>query len=543
MSTSDERVREALLASTHTKDAAWFEKRLEETKIHIDVSLGEGLDLADRRIQARVTVNLLHRIFRHVSMSGAAIQDLFSPKTVLVHPLQVTNVVPSECDLVVRIGGMDATFPSQLHIDNRGWTAYLSTERPCDAPRETANPVGAYYAGVLGVSQCFNRVFQAAYDRAEIIEGTQTHDLVTFGTSGYNYEPRLDSAVILPKTAIVGVGSIGQALVDIFASLNDLRGDVWLIDHELTDESNESRYVLSFPSNRPSPKVAIARDRINGRHPLMRVIMNTPVRQVWTLETAMRWEVPGHLEGYHAEAMQKQVFPMMGYQAVRKIFGDQPFELAISCVDSEQTRRDIQMGLHKAVLNAWTDTASGRLGFAVGRHIFDRPFACLACIHHPEVLAREPNETEFAARVLGWPEEKVKKWVEDPSRRFDDSEIRKIAKSRMLTPDQVKQLSGKNLQELLHDEGCGLARLPGEDREPVAQVPHVSALAACHLATQTILHLLDHPEKISNLGVLDALAIPNEYGREASRTKAIGCLCGEPRFIDAYRRIWGSFCQ
>lgn len=542
MTTADERVRESLVASTSSKDRAWFDAKLAKAKVHVQVQVGEGTDRRDHLVQASIIVNLLHRILPTLSVSGAPLENLFPPKTQLARPIQTPNQVPPDSDLVILIGeATPASNADCLWVDNRGWTAYLSTLARCTEPREKSNPIGAYYAGVLGVSQVFNRLFVDAYDRAEILNGTLIHDLVTFSTTDYNYEPRLDLPLRLPRSLIVGLGSIGQALVDILARLDDLRGDIWLVDHEVTDEGNESRYVLAYPSNRGQAKVGIARDLLKNRFPLLRVVMNIPLRYQTRVSTQMLSEVPGHLVPFASQevGIQTRTLPMLDYQSVRQIIGDDAFDLAISCVDSEQTRRDIQMGLHRLVLNAWTDTGGGKLGFAVGRHVFDEQNACLACIYQPDSLDSEPTEVQFAARVLGWPEERIKAWVEDPHKLFGPSEIDELARKRMLPPEQIQALTGKNLQEFLHDEGCGLARMPGRDREDVAQVPHVPALAACHLATQLVLELAQHHQRIENLGVMDALALPNVHGKGASREKEPGCLCNQPQFRDLYRRLWG----
>jgi hypothetical protein len=543
MSSAQDRNLDALTAASQTKDRAWFTEQIAKFRPHLHVDLGQNEEAPDRLTQASIALNLLHRMFPRTSVSGIAVDKLL-PKVQFVHPIASSNGIPPDATVVLAVGS--ATIPPAKqgwYVDNRGWTAYLSREAANAAPRLHPNPVGASYAAALGVQQVFNFAFKDAFPRAETVEKTWTHDLVTFEENREpNYEPKLPPALALDDVAIIGLGSIGQAFVDILARLPALGGEAWLIDHESTDEGNESRYVLSFPSNRGSTKVGISRDRLKAKSPLLRVVMNIPLRLQVTTPVVPMDEIPGQLLPYTPETSAPlfQQIPLLDYQAIRKISRPTPFHIAVSCVDSEQTRRDIQMGLHKTVLNAWTDTATNRMNYAVGRHFITGHKSCLACVHDPGRLAQELDDAQFAARVLGIGEAEARARIANSDQPFTPDDVAELAKKRPLTPDQIQQLTGKTLQEIVHDPACGLARIPGNDREPAAQVPHVPVLAACHLATQLILEILGDGRRVENLAILDALTLPNRHGREAARTKAPGCLCQDPAVQAEYRDLWPS---
>lgn len=536
---------ESLVAAAPGTSPSQFLARLEQTHILL-IAQNPGMEARerDRQVQAYVLLNLLPRMFPNVYCAGIDPATLFDPAAGHARRINTPGpdlkptIVVALVDEAVRV---EPAAPV-VYADNRGWTAYVSRERPWSEPAAASNPVGAYFAGGLAVAEVFNQVFREAFPRAEIVAQTHTFDLVTLEENqGPNYEPSLAQRIDLGDAAIVGLGSVGQAVVDILAHVPSVSGSIRLIDPEATDPGNESRYVLSYPNNRGSFKVLIARDRLKRAFPLLRVDPNGPFLFQPVAATLLGVQELGKIRVLPRETKQPWFVPPVDYGAHHDLVrGHVPYERLLCSVDSEQARRDVQFGLHRVVLNAWTDTADGRMGYAVGRHTIRGPDACLACVYHPAPRHHEPTPAEFVQELTGWPPEVVtQRLAAGSAYTVTAADLGPTVKARGLTPEQLEKIVGKSLEEVLHGPECGLANLPGPDREQRAQVLHVPILAGCHLATQALLDALGHGRVLKNLAIFDALRPPNRHAKAATRSKEPGCLCGDAVVQATYRNLWG----
>lgn len=531
-------------------DAEAIAARLEGTTVHVHVEpAGDPAGNRQREIHAYVLLNLLPRMFERVSCSGVNPRAIFPSSPMHANRINAVEGIDFGADVVVTgsnspletgDGGSDV-----LYVDNRGWTSYLSTEGPWTVDHGPFNPVGAYYAAALAVGDVFNRVFADLYERAQPVEGTHRFDMVSLEeTDVPRYEPRVDGQdVHLEDLMLVGVGAIGQVFVDALSLLPRLSGFVQLVDHENTDEGNQARYVLAYPENTPTVKVHLAEQRLRASHPLLRIRSNVPLLSRVSIQ--QQFYQLDHGRGLNRGALRfepRMLIPMPGtdYEMYRDITDDtRPRRLVVCAVDSEHARRDIQAGLHREILNGWTEADDGRLDLAVGRHRIGDDNACLACIYQPDLAEDEPGLVEFISRLTGWDEKTVEaRLQEDSDYRANEEDLQKVARARGIPPEKIQELVGKSLAEVVHDPQCGLAHLSGNDRDSTAPVPHLPALAGCLLATQVVLDALGVESGLESIAQFDALLPPNEFAREASRSPEAGCICGMEDVRAAYDDLW-----
>lgn len=533
----------ALARSIPSLPTAEAERIRTRTPIHVHVDIpNDDAGKQDRAVQLEVVLDLLPRMFRAVSVTGADPMQVFAKypsHAQLIKTRQAgdppPNVVIALTDADVRPQYRNARV---VFSDNRGWTAYLSARAPCVLPRERPNPVGAYYAAVRACGEAFNAVFKPHLGRIMLVDEARTFDLVTLrANEPPNYEPRLDDATIeLDDVAIVGVGAVGMAIVHVLGMLRDLRGRLRVIDPEATDATNEGRYPLAFAENRAHFKVLIAWNHLKDRFPLLDVLPGVPV-PIQTKHEILAGAAFAPVHTRHQS--QSLTFPIADYAEFQRVVGEgKPMRLVVATVDNAALRRDIQMGLHRIVLNGWTSTDAARFDYGISRHTIVGQNACCACLyHHP--FDHPPGDTEFALGLTGWPADKVKRRLREEAHvKISPSELEALRQRLGVGPDQIARYAGLTLGQIVKRH-CGVGAAPFDGRHGGAPVFHVPALAAAHLATEIILHALGRPPAITSAAQFDTLAPPTS-DQAFPEGKRLRCLCQDDDVRQVYLATWGN---
>lgn len=514
-----------------------IKKLREETHIHVHVDLPPEASprYRERFLQAQLALNLLPRMFKKVTSSGVNRGKLFpqSPS----HQAKIADLSADASPTVV-IALTDAPITygaaSIIYADNRGWTAYRSRTGPCPDATGSPNPIGALYAAALAVSEAFNTVLQPQDPRIQLITESHRHDLITYRENAApNFEPRLDGREVwLDDVVIAGLGAVGQALVYALATIPELRGEIRLIDHEATDETNMARYVLSFLENNQHLKTDIASEHLlRDAHVLLRVHINVGQRFRMGHVTEI---VPVNIPMWSRTKSERNYNPPADYVAVQEIRSSAPSKTVVSCVDTAATRRDIQMGLHQLVLDGWTKTDEHGIVYGLGAHAIDGDWHCLACSHH-KAEARDLTEAEFAARITGWPTNKVGHYFRtgEPVR---GAELEAIADRLGLDDERKLQLRDRPLRDVIHLH-CGLAGMAIQGRFETSPVFHIPALVGIHLATELIARALGAKTQLENYATFKAAIPPNDAGLFVEK-KAEGCLCQDADVKRVYSETW-----
>jgi hypothetical protein len=153
---------------------------------------------------------------------------------------------------------------------------------------------------------------------------------------------------------LVGAGAVGQAALAVVSAISGLKTHVTVIDDDTLDKegTNLNRCVLSMQSDCEVPKVEIVARHLRGTG-----ISVLPVQKKWeefVFDTGLRAkQVPDLCE------MERN------YQ----------YELVLSCVDIDSSRRSIQKFWPKLILGGSTLS----MGLTVACYDMNTTYECLSC--------------------------------------------------------------------------------------------------------------------------------------------------------------------
>ena len=408
-----------------------------------------------------------------------------------------------EADMSVVFGPSEADgAPSPLYVGSSGWSAYLSSERPCAWAAAPGNDMGGMLAGALAAGEVFKAMFPEA--RSEAVEHLE-YDLVTHGRAPQPVaDPAIPDLVDLGRIALVGCGAIGQAMCLALRGTR-LAGDMVLVDGETLDESNEQRYVLAHEGVRGAGKSDFLTKFLTLPNPLLRAA------------------AAGAPYEDYATHLDKGFAP----------------ETLVVCVDNVATRVNVQGCLPRVVWNGWTDVAPGSLRYGVSRHVLGGKGACIACYYYPE--GGQPSQAKMNSIMTGLPEGEIEALLSSGAPCTEEI-VRRVAASRGIPEDRLRPNVGRPLVDLLHGP-CGVFATAGRAAAGPAPAPHQPMLAGVMLASQIVLSRIAAerpgaaPSLIESASDFDAMRLPGRLCLfPLQRDKR--CFCGDPDYVDAYRRKW-----
>lgn len=506
-------------------------------------------DRRDRVIQAAAIVNLLSRIFQRISLEGAQPSQLLSPRS-LRERIATGEQHRARADLIIVASPDSLDVPEKRHfyVDNRGWMAYLSTREPCTIAPGDENPLSALYAGGLAVNEAFNIAFRGNINGVALLDGTLQYDILRGAqVSAPSYEPNLASLIDNDlDVLLVGAGAVGQAMVYALGMLPALRGRFHAVDHETIDANNFERYVLASQETLKAAKAEHAIRHLAERFPLLDVHANTPT------PPAARWVVMEPPENVNLAfgtrgpsaaspgstvpvGLVGMTTPKTTYQQFRSHDGASPRRLVVCAVDSAKARRDVQFGMHKVILNGWTETEDSMQTYGVGRHEIGEK-ACMACMYHKKEAAA-PDPIEFDRRLTGLPDARLRELREDRTKVPTRAELEAIAKHRNMPFANLAPVEGRGLAVVLQ-QLCGVATVQDQDRLGTSPVGHVGFLVGVHLAAFTLLESAGWPAGQPEILQGDARTLPRGGYAVPEREPREGCLCTDERVRSYYAKLW-----
>lgn len=445
----------------------------------------------DRRITLGVLQNLLPRIFQNLEF--------------------VTGESASSAgaDMVLQLDESPNTSPMPtLYVGSSGWAVYLGTRVPKAPPLAHPNPLSAFMAASFAASAAFTQAFKEILNTVALPEAFQFDVLRLRPVPEPIQEPLLPEVVPL-DFALVGVGAVGQALLASLETLNMISGNIRLIDPDSSEQGNEQRCMLANPQNRGQAKTAIARKFLIAKHPFL--LVDTPL-------PAPLGTVASDYAGYRLLTRGRSCEP-----------------LVVAAVDNPQARRDIQAGLHRVILNGWTETSKGILAYGISRHELSNGRGCLACEYVP---TGDADEATIAAVRTGWPREECLARLNDPGRLTTAEEVATIGARWNVQPDLLTPYINRPFADLLHGQ-CGLMTFMDTGSTIVAPVTQVPALVGGFLSIQVVAESLGWDTVLRHKATFDAFNWPtadqfSEYGRIA------GCFCSRADVQQVYESEWGT---
>lgn len=472
-----------------------IKKRLKSFRIEIRV---EDNDLNTINTSL-ILLNLLPRFFSNVKLSGNINLLYHFPPS---HRGLITQI-KNNPSLIIYLGSKKLKSRKQvLFVGSCGWSAYISTSKPMKYPKCNQNPIGAILAGALAAGEAFKRAFPEL--KGELIKEL-IYDPLTHG-EGKNpvIDPLIPNEIHFDDLTFVGLGGVGMGIIYCLNSLNSISGKLRLIDPEVMDKSNEQRYLYGFEEYRGIPKVSIVTRILNTDHPFL-------------------LDIKPH-RSYYEQFVQLVDMPLY-------------LPLVVTTVDQEPTRRNVQAGLPKVILNGWTDTDNPTMAYGMGKHELKEPYECLACAYFPKFAPK--NHYEIAALRTGFTVSEIKNRQENNILTTEE-DIVAISEHSGTNIINLKRFVDKPITELLHGN-CGVLTSLSSNKEATAPIPHIPLLLAIQLVTQLVIPYLEPSKKIKALesaAVFYGLKKPSTNPFE-KREKNPKCFCSDPVYLESYEKKWG----
>lgn len=489
--------------------------RLDETPVAIVVGKQTAGSL-EAQTTALTAVNLLGRLFRrliivapkdaHVHHLLPFIDGRFATALAAfvgrVHPdvqVELRDEPPAGA-VVLHISDPYAVAgSSRVYCAGSGWLARVARHPLSPLAPSDANPVGPLVAAALGVAELFKLVL------SDVLNGVvPAEDVIlsclTYRVGDLDGGPPL-GRVQLPPTVLAGAGSIGSAFLWGLAHLPDVSGKLTIADPDRLKRHNLDRAILVLDG----------------------IAALEPEKAPWARDAIRPW-VPN-----------LEVTPFSGpiREYIDTLPPDYRLPLAISAVDSVESRRDVQDALPERILNAST----GPTKVEVSRHNVLGEGPCLYCLYIPEVLARSPlhivmERTGFAQRDV------AELMLPDGNRLLSAGNIRGIEKHNNLPAGTLNHYVGRRLPVLLQDQiWYSQAPVQTESGPALVTTAFVSALAGFLLLAETIKEtdpaLAQY--RLNHVYEQDLLAIPNEFFYPGERDLTGYCLCHSPLRRRLYR--------
>lgn len=405
--------------------------------------------------------------------------------------------------------------PGHVHTAASGWNVGIDGAFVGHAPAEAP---AALAAAAIGAGEIFRTAFADELGpRGRTGLAPFAFNLLTLGAREDDL-PSLGEAPAFGRTHLAGAGAIGEAVALTLREAG-ATGTLVAVDPESIDLTNLQRYLLALDRHVDARKVAVLTDQLAGT--------SIVIEQVATLWGA-------------------------GPETQTAI------DTILAAVDTVAGRIQLQASLPRRVYNAYTQP----LDIGWSRHESFGQDACLTCLYWP--TSPRPHRHEVLGAALKADPARVLVYLVAPElpigQPIPPQHIRPeidralaahwtsvplaedIGRALFDDPYALTSRADARVDDLYHDLCAGtlLPTVVGErDREVIVPVAHQSALAGIMLATQLL--IVEQPQ-------LAALRPPQPQARfDVFRSappqplplaRAVGCICGDDSYIDAYRARW-----
>ena len=186
------------------------------------------------------------------------------------------NSFHSEKDFVVSIGNFHETrqrIKREIHASCDGWLAYVGSEEwitsaslPIKEGDGDCNPFGAYSAACIVAGDAFKFLQGIDANHGTLADQVcfSAYSLETFDKESFRgaLNPKLPEVIDLGIIHLVGCGAVGHSFCHSLLPLENVQGDLVLIDRkigefgkeEVLDYTNLNRYVLATLNDIGKPK-------------------------------------------------------------------------------------------------------------------------------------------------------------------------------------------------------------------------------------------------------------------------------------------------
>jgi hypothetical protein len=505
---SDPRV--SFLSSLMTADISAILDRLSGTAIHI-VLTRQAIEAFSGQVAAYQLATLLARLFDRISLEGdesvfvhpefGFLQGAFVPSLQALLPTlrPIGSSSPSGREVRIVIGHQEGR-TGDLFLGASGWAARIS-RNTTQAISESRNPVGALGVGTLGAGEVFKLVFGDRL-RGSVQRESYEVSFLSYATENAAAGPDLPSRIDLDGV-LYGSGSIACGLLLGLLATPRLTGELTIVDNARFDHRNPYKYaLLDWPTAQTGMFKAVwAADR---------------------LTELTRGRVVG------------RAFVGTASEYVNSLPSDYRLSLAISAVDTAESRSRLQDTLPRRILNA------GITGTTVETsvHGFGDDGPCLAC------LTLQQQQESWSAKPIseatGLHPDRVRELIEQNGELTSDDIlcIKTTARVRPELLDDVDGFVGQQLLSFWNRVVYSEATIHGVGEGPVrVTTAYVSAFAGVLLLAELLKELVPefHPYRVRNSYRQDLLGIPTADVFRHPRDPNGWCLCHSAYRQSLYR--------
>jgi hypothetical protein len=494
-------------------------RRLDETTIAIVIGKNAALSLS-AQVTALTAMNLLARLFRRllIVVPSEVEADKLLPfvqgpiATALVafasrvHPqvrAETSEHLPAGVVALHVAESQSIDSEGQVYCAGSGWLAHVGQHAVALPAGDEQNPVGPLIAAALGVAEVFKVVF--GDNLRHVVPSVDiTFSALTYKVGEMDPGPPLQEA-LLPRTALVGAGSIGSAFLWGLSHVREAQGRLVVVDHDRLESHNPDRAILV----------------LDGAEAL------NPQKATYARDTIHEW-VP-HLTIEPFEGTIREYIDTLPASYV--------LPLAVSAVDSIESRRDIQDALPSRILNAST----GPTKVEVSRHAAFGNGPCLYCLYLPEVLERSPIHIAMARTGFGQ-RDLAEFMLPDSNRPLTPGNIRGIEQHNNMPLGTLKHYAGRRLPELLESQvWYSQAPVQLDNGHALVTTAFVSALAGFLLLAEALKEAVPSlaPYRLAGIYEQELMGIPNEFLSPGKRDTTGYCLCHDPLRCRLYHEKYG----
>lgn len=478
-----------------------------------------------KQVTAEVTVNLLARVFREVSVivpegavcclpggKGLPLKDYLSTIPEQVREWQGLRRDTSNTINIV-IGSEKLLSGGAIYINCDGWLAFLGQNPIKIDPKTKNNPVGAIVAACLGAAEVFKVAFgplitiPPTYVDKSLVFSAFSYKVADYSNWQYLDNPEIGPPVLNDVT-VFGVGSIGSSMLYSLSFIPDLMGTINVVDPDLKlDVHNLLRYSL----------LTLGELRQNSETPF--------VKANWAKEKMIALCPNLVVNAFVNDAS--------GY--ISELPHDYKIDVAVSAVDGIPPRRDITDVMGRQTINA----ASGATNIEITRHRFNDGMACLFCRY---VNSKSPlSQVQLYSEMTGLSPERIVQLLAQEV--LEESDIVELIEKGKINEDESDKWIGNRLSTLVNNRLYGQVALanPGEAGVGVVTVAFVSLMAGALLAGELLKAKSFSWEDSwdGNLYQQDLLHRPNEiFMWEPSNEK---CLCNHSFRQMIYRKKYSAY--
>lgn len=434
-------------------------------------------------------------LLREIELMYESIQ----PKTRLLINAKMNH---NEISNHITVGAGERLNKPGLWVGSENWISSISSLGP--QPLSPAiNPVGAYTAATLAVSETWKRILLPIQNKIHTIQIAPLNGVMNFSTfdysmSGSSENPLLPAEVDLRRLTMIGLGAGGGAAAYTLASLSGAKGVVTLVDPDEIEASNLNRYVYAehYDAELKSKKVLCIEQ-------LFKKFGNLNIRAL---------PIP--------------------YLSAQDDLSIEDYRQVVAAVDNRKTRREIQYQTPKVILDA-AATETG--DFFIWRMVLGQT-ECMLCKHPENEDDVERIQAEQMSMVFGLTPE-IWLRIAGNNDMFSKIEVEKISSAANPSISQVRLPEpGQRFQEWFQ-KNCGRLDLPEIEGE--IPIPFAPVMAGILQAGEVIKRNL-FPDSVLNGYYWNTLTAKfNPHIKPRIKPALKDCrFCQDKVFIEQYKRRW-----